>query len=126
MEVTPIYNRCNFHFFSVYYALTTSSDARLFPFCLPSVRKAIGAATKIDDRVPTMTPRLIANEKLRILSPPKKKIHNNTIKVEVDVLMVLVRVWLILSLNNVLKSCFWCSCMFSRIRSNTTTLSLIE
>lgn len=49
---------------------------------------AIGAAMKSEDKVPNTTPRIIANEKLRMLSPPSMKIHINTIKVLKDVLIV--------------------------------------
>ena len=48
---------------------------------------------KIDDSVPNTTPRIIANEKLRMLSPPSMKIHSNTINVVTEVLMVRARVW---------------------------------
>ena len=36
---------------------------------------------KIEDNVPITTPKIIAKAKLRILSPPSTKIHNNTINV---------------------------------------------
>ena len=81
---------------------------------------------KMDDNVPNTTPRIIANEKLRILSPPKKKIHNNTISVDSEVLMVRVRVWFSEALNKPYLSRFLYRPKFSRIRSNTTTLSLME
>ena len=54
---------------------------------------------KIDDSVPNTTPRIIANEKLRMLSPPSMKIHSNTINVVTEVLMVRARVWFNESLN---------------------------
>ena len=47
---------------------------------------------KIEDSVPKITPSSIANEKLRVLSPPKQKIQSNTMSVESDVLMVRARV----------------------------------
>lgn len=47
---------------------------------------------KIEDNVPKNTPRIIANAKLRILSPPRIKIESNTINVENDVLIVRVNV----------------------------------
>ena len=56
---------------------------------------------KIEDNVPKNTPSIIANAKLRILSPPRIKIESNTINVENDVLIVRANVWLIESLNNV-------------------------
>ena len=43
---------------------------------------------KVEDNVPNTTPRIIANEKLRILSPPRMKIEKHTINVDVDVFMV--------------------------------------
>mgnify|MGYP001743965036 FL=1 len=47
---------------------------------------------KIEDKVPKNTPSIIANAKLRILSPPSINIDNNTINVENDVLIVRVNV----------------------------------
>ena len=35
---------------------------------------------KIDDNVPNTTPRIIANEKLRMLSPPRMKILSNNLQ----------------------------------------------
>ena len=61
---------------------------------------------KMDDRVPKMTPRIMAKEKLRMLAPPKMKIQSNTIRVETDVLMVRAKVWLSESLNSVCRSRF--------------------
>ena len=54
---------------------------------------------KIELKVPMMIPIIIANEKLRMLSPPRMKIDTSTINVETDVLIVRERVWLIESLN---------------------------
>lgn len=54
---------------------------------------------KIEDNVPKITPSNIANEKLRVLSPPKQKIQSSTMSVESDVLMVRARV----SLSDLLK-----------------------
>ena len=50
--------------------------------------------------VPITTPRIIANAKLRILSPPNTKIHNNTINVLNEVLIVRAKVVFNESLNN--------------------------
>ena len=55
---------------------------------------------KIDDNVPNTTPRIIANEKLRMLSPPRMKIQSNTINVLTEVLIVRERVVLIESLKS--------------------------
>ena len=54
---------------------------------------------KIELKVPMMIPIIIANAKLRMLSPPRMKIETSTINVETDVLIVRERVWLIESLN---------------------------
>ena len=65
-----------------------------------TIEYATGAATKIDDKVPNTTPRIIANEKLRTLSPPRMKIHNSTINVLNDVFNVRARVVFNEALNN--------------------------
>ena len=62
---------------------------------------------KIEESVPKITPRIMAKAKLRMLAPPRMKIHSNTINVEIEVLTVRARVWLILSLNNDCLSCFF-------------------
>lgn len=54
---------------------------------------------KIEDNVPITTPKIIAKAKLRILSPPSTKIHNNTINVLNEVLMVRAKVVFNESLN---------------------------
>ena len=56
---------------------------------------------KIEDNVPNTTPRIIANEKLRMLSPPRMKMQSNTSNVETEVLMVRAKV----SLTEALKIC---------------------
>ncbi len=61
---------------------------------------------KIEDRVPKMTPSNIANEKLRMLSPPRRKMQSNTTKVVADVLMVRANVWFSESLNSDMRSRF--------------------
>ena len=68
----------------------------------------------------------MANENERMESPPRMKIASNTINVETDVLMVRARVSLIESLNNFCLSPLGCKRRFSRIRSNTTTESLMS
>ena len=55
---------------------------------------------KIEEQVPKITPRIIANEKLRMLSPPRMKIHRSTINVVTEVLMVRAKVWFSESLNS--------------------------
>ena len=47
---------------------------------------------KSEEVVPINTPRIIANAKLRMLSPPKMNIQSNTMRVLTDVLMVRARV----------------------------------
>ena len=53
-----------------------------------------------EESVPNTTPRIIANEKLRMLSPPRMKIQSNTINVLTDVLIVRERVVFNERLNN--------------------------
>lgn len=53
-----------------------------------------------EESVPKITPRIIANEKLRILSPPRTKIQSSTIKVLTEVFIVRAKVVLSDSLNN--------------------------
>ena len=65
-----------------------------------SIIYAIGEATNRDDSVPMTTPRIIAKAKLRIESPPRMKIHSNTINVLKEVLMVRARVVFRESSNN--------------------------
>ena len=55
---------------------------------------------KSEDRVPKITPRIMANENERMLSPPRMKIANSTIKVVTEVLMVRASVWFSESLNS--------------------------
>ena len=81
---------------------------------------------KIEDNVPITTPKIIAKAKLRILSPPSTKIHNNTINVLNEVLMVRAKVVFNESLNNCIRLRFGYRPKNSRIRSKITTLSLIE
>ena len=57
---------------------------------------------KIELKVPNTTPNVIANANGWMLLPPRKRMHNNTINVERDVLMVRARVWFIESLNTLL------------------------
>ena len=45
-----------------------------------------------EDNVPITTPRIIANAKLRIESPPRMKIHSSTINVLNEVFIVRARV----------------------------------
>ena len=60
----------------------------------------MGDATNSEDNVPHTTPRIIANAKLRMESPPRMKIHSSTINVLSEVLMVRAKVVFNESLNN--------------------------
>ena len=64
-----------------------------------SVFRAIGAARKMDESVPKMTPRIIAKAKERMLSPPRKKMQRSTKRVVSDVMMVRHKVLFKDSLN---------------------------
>lgn len=75
-------------------------------FARESTMYATGDATKIVASVPMITPRIIANTKLRIESPPRMKITTNTNKVDNEVMIVRPRVELIDLLMVVKKSCF--------------------
>ena len=68
-------------------------------------RNAIGAAKKSDEQVPYITPRIIANEKLRMLSPPRKKMKSNTSNVVNEVLIVRANVVLSELLKRSFLSC---------------------
>lgn len=78
----------------------------------------------IELNVPIMTPIIIANEKLRMLSPPRMKMARSTISVDTDVLTVRARVSLMELLKLSSRFAFGCRRRFSRIRSMTTTESL--
>ena len=80
----------------VYYSSVAGTTTFLFFIML----YAIGDAMNSDDNVPITTPKIIANAKLRIESPPRMKIHSNTINVLNDVLIVRASVVLNESLNN--------------------------
>ena len=67
---------------------------------LPITRYAVGAAMNIDESVPIHTPRIIANEKLLMLSPPRMNIQSNTINVDSDVFNVRANVVLSESLKS--------------------------
>ena len=53
-----------------------------------------------EEKVPNTTPKIIANEKLRMLSPPKMKMTTSTISVDEPVNNVRVSVEFSESLNN--------------------------
>ena len=80
----------------IYYSSVVTGTTFLFFIML----YAIGDAMNSDDNVPITTPKIIANAKLRIESPPRMKIHSNTINVLNDVLIVRASVVFNESLNN--------------------------
>ena len=87
----------------------------------------LGVAIKIELYVPMTTPIIRAKINPLILSPPKLKMVNRTTNVESEVLMVRESVLFKASLINVLSSRFpLYRPTYSRIRSKTTTVSLIE
>ena len=59
---------------------------------------------KIDENVPKTIPRIIVSEKLRMLSPAKKKQMSSTSNVAEPVLMVRASVWFNESLKSVQRS----------------------
>ncbi len=85
-----------FFYFWIYYSSVVAGTTFLFFIML----YAIGDAMNSDDNVPITTPKIIANAKLRIESPPRMKIHSNTINVLNDVLIVRASVVFNESLNN--------------------------
>ena len=60
----------------------------------------MGEPMNSDENVPITTPRIMANEKLRMLSPPKKKMTTSTINVDEPVNNVRVNVEFSESLNS--------------------------
>ena len=64
----------------VYYSSVAGTTTFLFFIML----YAIGDAINSEDNVPITTPRIIANAKLRIESPPRMKIYSNTVTVLID------------------------------------------
>ena len=59
---------------------------------------------KIEENVPKTIPRIIVNEKLRMLSPAKKKQMMSTSNVAEPVLMVRASVWFRESLKSTQRS----------------------
>ena len=76
--------------------------------------------------VPTHTPNRRANTNPRIDAPPKMKIATNVTIVDNDVLNVRRNVEFKAASVVLVKSRFGYRPMYSRILSNTTTVSLIE
>src|SRR5699024_7958762 len=86
----------------------------------------MGLATKMEEYVPTVTPMINENMNPRMASVPKKKMATNTRKVVMAVLMVRLSVLLIDALTFLRIPQLGCTPKYSRIRSKTTTVSLIE
>ena len=86
----------------------------------------IGVATKTDEYVPISIPINNAKEKPPREGPPNKNRTNTTIKVVIDVIIVLLRVLLIDSFTNGIRFPPTFNPIVSLIISNTTTVSFIE
>ena len=80
---------------------------------------------KIVAAVPTMTPMINAKMKPRIVSPPKKKIASSVTSVVPEVLIVRERVELIALLTFSRSDRLGYNPRNSRMRSKTTTVSLM-
>ena len=73
-----------------------------------------------------MMPATRAMEKLRIKSPPKNSRASTASKVTTEVMVVRDKVWLMASFMATTGSALRILRKFSRIRSNTTTVSFTE
>ena len=87
--------------------------------------KEIGVAMNSDEYVPTMIPTNKAKMNPLIDAPPKMNIANNTTMVDNEVLNVRRSVEFNASFTTCSSSRFGYSLRYSRIRSNTTTVSLM-
>ena len=87
--------------------------------------KEIGVAMNSDEYVPTMIPTNKAKMNPLIDAPPKMTIANNTTMVDNEVLNVRRNVEFNASFTTCSSSRFGYSLRYSRIRSNTTTVSLM-
>ena len=85
-----------------------------------------GVATKIDEYVPTIIPTRRAKEKPLKDGPPNKNNTSTTINVVIEVIKVLLIVLFIDSLTTGIISLPALIPRFSRILSNTTTVSFME
>ena len=63
----------------VYFAGVSSTSASLI--LRPMMSCAVGAAMKSDESVPPTTPSIMAKANERMLSPPKMKMANSTMRV---------------------------------------------
>ena len=87
--------------------------------------KEIGVAMNSDEYVPTMIPTNKAKMNPLIDAPPKMNIANNTTMVDNEVLNVRRSVEFNASFTTCSSSRFGYNLRYSRIRSNTTTVSLM-
>lgn len=85
---------CNFAYLKrrLPWRASLGASAAFFANVFFMIACAIGAATKSEQNVPTITPKIIANVKLRIVSPPRMKIQRSTSNVENDVMNVRLNV----------------------------------
>ncbi len=89
--------------------------------------RTIGVATNIEEYVPTITPIIMANAKLWMISPPRKKSEKRTTSVVREVKIVLESVSFILLLNKDGRESFaFEPFMFSLILSKTIIVSFNE
>jgi hypothetical protein len=89
--------------------------------------RTIGVATNIEEYVPTRTPIIMANAKLWIISPPRKKSAKRTTRVVTEVKIVLESVSFILLLNkDGRESIVFEPFIFSLILSKTIIVSFNE
>src|SRR5208282_5013292 len=86
----------------------------------------IGAAIAIEEYVPIRIPMTRAKLKPCSTSPPKRNSASTVRKVKPAVKIVLLKVWLMLLLTMSARFSRRSSLMFSRMRSNTTMVSLLE
>ena len=60
----------------------------------------MGEAMKMEEKVPRITPMVMAKAKGWMLLPPSSRMHSNTMRVDTEVLMVRAKVWLMESLKS--------------------------
>ena len=92
----------------------------------PPHNRTIGLATKTDEKVPIITPNIIAREKSCNTSPPKKKRAKELKSTVTDVTIVLERTSLMLIFITVSTLSLSLKRRFSLILSKTTTVSVSE
>lgn len=105
MVVHPFPSDNHFLYYEIIIYFCFPPALRLFSWLRFDKVYATGAAINNDANVPMITPSSIANVKLRIVSPPRMKIHNNTSNVLVEVIVVRANVLFSEWLNVSNKSC---------------------